>query len=143
MNNLWDIFTGKHKIKHLLAIAIYVAFSIAAIFMIRFFKKGGFVFFCTHFHLIVIAQIVITFLLGMLLNSVHKKLIFSFQPYYLTVSLVCLLLIIPLYTCYEYIPIFFKINLDYIQSFLSLYAGANFFSALFGQSSKKTGIPPK
>lgn len=119
------------KIKRFSALAVFVAFSIVTILAIRFFGQERMTFLHTNY--VIIAQIMIAFLLGALLNSVHKKLIFCFKPYYLVVSLVCLILIIPLYAFYEYLPVFFALNVSYIQSFLSLYAGANLFSALFGQ----------
>ena len=59
------------------------------------------------------------------------------QPYYLAVSLVCLILIIPLYVFYEVLPVFFALNISYIQSLLPLYAGANLFSALFGNKKRR------
>lgn len=118
------------KIKRFSAVAVFAVFSFVTILALRFFSQERIIFF--HGSYVIIAHVIITFLLGILLNSVHKKLAFSFQPYYLIVSFVCLVLIIPLYTFYVDLPSFFKMNVSEIQSFLSLYAGANLFSALFG-----------
>lgn len=118
------------KIKRFSELAVFAAFSFAAILALRFFTQERMVF--LHYGCVVAAQVIIAFFIGIFLNSVHKKLVFSFQLYYLIVSIVCLVLIIPLYTFYEHLPLFIKMNFSEVQSFLSLYAGANLFSALFG-----------
>jgi hypothetical protein len=85
-------------------------------------------------------QVLLSFALGILINSINKNFTLKtlkFNLFYFIVSLICLVCIVLLYALYEFLPQFFIQNLSIVQFLLSVYAGANLFSAFTKEQAEK------
>ena len=87
-------------------------------------------------------QVALSFLLGIFLNAIDKKLAFHFTLFYLVISVLCILLIISFYVFYSYLPYKNK-NLSVARSFLAAYSGANFLAAFFKDKNLEDSVKNK
>ncbi|TQI65918.1 hypothetical protein LY85_0563 [Clostridium sp. KNHs216] len=121
-------------VKHICEPAVFILLTIVNLFVLKAMDQDRVFYF--HPYRVIIVHIIILFLFGMFLNSINKKLVFRFALFYLAVSLLCIVAIILLYVFYASLPQFFVQNLNTIQLFLSVYSGANFLSAFYGEKSE-------
>lgn len=119
----------RQKIRYIIEPAAFVLLTFVSVLVIQAADQIKVFYF--HPYGVIIMHTIIMFLLGMLLNAIHRKMVFCFNLVYLVISLVCILAIFLLFQLYAYLPQFFIKNLNTIQLFLSAYSGANFVSALF------------
>lgn len=126
------------KAKRILELAVYSLFGAAATYMINISSTQRMFYF--HPYAVIAIQVLLSFALGILINAVNRNYKFNalkFDLFYLVVSLICLVCIVLLYALYEFLPQFFIQNLSIVRFLLSVYAGANFFSAFTKEQAEK------
>jgi hypothetical protein len=126
------------KARRILQPVIYLFLCSAGIYIIKSVSTQKMFYF--HYYTVIAIQISLSFVLGILINAVNsnfKSKALKLDLFYFIVSLICIVCIILLYALYEFLPQFFIQNLSIIQFLLSVYAGANFFSAFTKEQAEK------
>lgn len=126
------------KVKRILELAVYFLFGAAGTYIINISSTQRMFYF--HYYTVIGIQVLLSFVLGIVINAVNKNFTLKtlkFDLFYFIVFLVCVVCIVLLYALYEFLPQFFIQNLSIVQFLLSVYAGANFFSAFTKEQAEK------
>lgn len=120
------------KGRRILEPVVFLILCVVVLWLMGIFKQDALDYY--RFLPILIIEWGLYFILGVLLNCVNRKFDFHarrFSPFHLTVTLVCILLVVVQYVFIYSIPQFITSNFGFIEIILLSYAGANLPSVFF------------